>query len=488
MAGVWAGLVRVSHMGARKSDAADFHSERDQREAIRAEVNKRGGTLKILPSELDVSGGLPLAQRPSLLEAVEGIEAGRYCGIVLAYHSRLGRDVEVEEAVWRRVEAAGGQIIMALDGLDTTTVDGKMVRRIRSAMNAAERERHVERFDDLRRWATAAGVWQRRQVPLGYSKAPDTRQLMPNQRAEDVCWAFRARAAGTPISGIADRLGMTPSGVRQLLKNRVYVGELRVGAHVNPTAHPPLVDLDTFDAAQLSVPRPSRKRGAPALLAGLARCASCGHLLTRGGSREVPVYTCSVRHSGARCPAPAAVTIALLDAHVECIALAELGRLSVTARQGDGLERARQAVKAAERELAAYLAAISAADVGVEVFAAGARKRREHVDRVREELQLELGRRPLLPAVENGAEAWGMLDGHEHNALLRALLSAVVVARSGGRGSRTTLASRVRVLAHGAPLKVPERRGGEASGVVPIPLADIDDPYVLGLPSREDGL
>src|SRR4051794_32706658 len=114
MSSTWAGVVRVSHMGARRSGADDFHSERDQIAAMRQAVEKIGGTLAVLPSELDVSGGLPLEQRPSLRAAVEGVESGLYGGVVVAYQSRLGRDVEQEEAVWRRVEAAGGHILLAL--------------------------------------------------------------------------------------------------------------------------------------------------------------------------------------------------------------------------------------------------------------------------------------------------------------------------------------------------------------------------------------
>src|SRR3954468_11333557 len=96
MSSTWAGVVRVSHMGARKTGADDFHSERDQVAAMREAVSKIGGTLDVLPSAPDVSGGLPLEQRPALRAAVEGVESGRYSGVVVAYQSRLGRDVEQE--------------------------------------------------------------------------------------------------------------------------------------------------------------------------------------------------------------------------------------------------------------------------------------------------------------------------------------------------------------------------------------------------------
>ena len=195
--------------------------------------------------------------------AVEGVERGRYEGVMVAYQSRLGRDVEIEEGIWRRVERAGGRIVLALDGIDATTVDGKMVRRIRSAINHAERERHAERFENLREWATAAGIWQRRQTPGGYLKDPDTRKLVPDGpvgddglpipgrgRAGEVRAAFQRRGAQESVLILARGLGMTPTGVRRLIANRVYLGELRVGRNVNPAAHPPLVTEDEWAAAQ----------------------------------------------------------------------------------------------------------------------------------------------------------------------------------------------------------------------------------------------
>ncbi|PTL60649.1 recombinase family protein, partial [Paraconexibacter algicola] len=183
MSKVWAGVVRVSHMGARRSGADDFHSERDQVAALERAVARLGGDLELLPAELGVSGGLPLADRPSLLAAVEGVEAGRYRGIVVAYQSRLARDTLEEELIHRRVEAVGGSVQFATGAVDGATIDGRLQRRLLGAFNAAERERHVERFADLREAATRAGIWQRRQTPAGYRRDPDTRRLVPDDRA-----------------------------------------------------------------------------------------------------------------------------------------------------------------------------------------------------------------------------------------------------------------------------------------------------------------
>jgi DNA invertase Pin-like site-specific DNA recombinase len=476
----WAGVVRISHMGARKAGDANVHADRDQLAAIEQHARAHGATLVVLDPELDVSGGLPLEQRPSLLRAIEGVERGEFNGVIVAYLSRFGRSVREQLAAWDRIEAAGGRVIVVQEGIDTSTPSGRLHRNVLLSIAEHERELHAERFGNLRRWATDAGIWQRRQTPLGYRRNPQTRKLEPDVDARRVQRAFVLRGAGSSISAIADDLGMTPGGARQLLRNRVYLGELRVGEHVNPAAHEPLVTIDVFEAAQISVPRPGRNVDrAPALLAGLARCAGCGHVMSRQTTARV-VYSCARRHSGGQCPEPAAVTAALLDAHVETIALAELERLRISTSERGSLDDARAALAAAERELNAFVSAVSAADIGAAAFGAGARQRQDAVDAARERLRVQLAAQPVVPDVGSGADVWQQLDGHARNALLRALLEAVVVRRGGGRGSRTPLAERVRVIAYGAGLVNGRRTDPNAARTITaLPFLDLDDERVL---------
>ena len=71
----------------------------------------------------------------------------------------------------------------------------------------------------------------------------------------------------------------TAAGVRFLLGNRTYLGEIRAGDLVNTTAHLPIVTLAEFEAAQASHGSPVTRSTEPSLLAGLLRCASCRHTL-----------------------------------------------------------------------------------------------------------------------------------------------------------------------------------------------------------------
>jgi DNA invertase Pin-like site-specific DNA recombinase len=476
-----AAVVRVSHVGARSGDS--FHADEDQVAEVKRHARDLNADAVFMDPELSVSGGEEIEKRPGLLAAIEGCEAGVYDGLIVANLRRLTRSRSGHQ-IWERVEAAGCRVYCARERLDTSTPYGRRVRDVEIANAVCEREEFADMHADRRRKTVEAGVWRQRQTPLGYSRDPDTRKLVPDDNADRVRAAFADRGRGANITDIARRLGMTPSGVRYLLRNRVYLGELRDGENVNEAAHPAIIDPATFEAAQTIGVRPARANRAPALLAGLARCASCGHLLTRGGNSKVPTYMCPTYHSGERCPRPAAATVALLDAHVERMALAELVRLSVTAREGNTAERAQAAVEAAERELAAFLGAARATDPG---FGAAVEDRRVAVESARGLLRAELAKSAVIPDYTTGADAWHTLDERERNQLLRGLLAAVVVAPA-GRGSRTPLSDRVRVLRFGADVKLPQRRGREAYGLVPIALPDVDNPDVLRVPAGEDAL
>lgn len=479
-----AAYIRVSHVGKRRA-GVDFHSPDDQRDEIEAWAKETGKKIEWLEPELDAKGND--ANRPTFRRAVDGVKDGTYSGVVVAYLSRAGRDLRLMLDLWDEVEGAGGVVYFAREKLDGGTTTGRLQRNILASFAQHELEERREGFERACKGAVEAGIWQRHQTPRGYRKDKKTRGLVPDARAKSVQQAFRDVIAGDTISAVARRLKMTQSGVRQLIKNRVYLGELRVRSYENLTAHKPLIDLSTFEAAQakLGGPRPAKSYDAPALLAGIVRCSACGHVMTRGLSGGRPCYRCPGYHSGAKCPAPAAAMTSQLDSYVEPIALAELARIHFKVRSGSSMESAEAKVREAERKLEEFLEAVEPEDVGGPLpYKRAARKRRDAIDDAREALRQELAQKPTLALDGTGADAWEKLDGHERNTLLRSLLAAVVV-KPAGRGKRVPIADRARVIAHGVDLGLPVRNGS-GFGIVPVAFPDADDDHVLGMPASED--
>lgn len=310
---------------------------------------------------------------------------------------------------------------------------------------------------------------------------PETRRLTPDERASEVRDAFARIAAGEPVVAVSRLLGMTPGGLRYLIRNRVYLGELRVGDYTNTEAHPAIVDGELFAAANRAIeraPRPPRRGHAPALLAGLVRCTACGHVMTRSWGKQWPGYKCVVNHSGDRCPEPAYIGCARLDAYVEELAEAELARLEVEAFSGGGVRELRASLGEAERKQAAFLDAVEVEDVGVEAYRRTAQRHRDAVDAAARAVAEAEARAPLAGV----GDAYGTLGVQERNTLLRSLLAAVVVRRAGG--TVTPVGERVRVLRWGTPL--PDVGPGKPGGLAPIPFPDADAEGVIAAPRIED--
>jgi hypothetical protein len=164
-----------------------------------------------------------------------------------------------------------GRIVMAMDGLDTSTVDGKMVRRIRSAINHAERERHVERFDQLRKMGDRAGNLAGPTNTARLPPRPGDPHLVPDRNADRSSGAPSQRAAGRPDlpdsrDARHDDERHPPTPAKPRLPRRT---PRRPATSTRPRI-PPLVTVADFEAAQQrGAPRPGRGTGEPALLAGL---------------------------------------------------------------------------------------------------------------------------------------------------------------------------------------------------------------------------
>lgn len=468
-------------MGTRREGDASFHADREQVEAVNRYAHLRGARVVFMEPELSVSGGKEIEKRPSLVRAIEGCESGEFQGIVVAYLSRLTRS-RSGLAIWTRVEAAGGSVHSAAEELDTSTPNGRFIRDIHLANAVREREEAGEGHRRRKERATADGVWQRRQTPRGYGKDPDTRRLVPDRDEGLIRDVFRERAAGATLGELAARLGMTPGGAGHLLKNRVYLGELRVGEFVNEAAHPAIIPADLFDVVQgTRGVRPARSRIAEASFAtSLLRCEACGFRMSRGNTGSYAAFACRAIHSGGKCPAPASLSVRRTERMLDAIARHQLSgvRLRPARREGE-IARARQRVEAARSELDAYLVAVTAAGLEPGEFAAGLQSRRDELRAAEAALStLEQLTTDTALGGQAALKAWEDGDAARRGVIIRALVETVVV-RASGRGNVLPLDERVRVIAHGTGLDLGERHGAAPMGLRRLQWPDLSSPHVL---------
>jgi site-specific DNA recombinase len=471
----WAGYTRVSRVGDRGDRLI---SPELQQQRIEGYALIRDLDVEMLPPELDQSGGS--ADRPILKQVLAGIDDGRYAGIIVAQLDRLSR-MDITEALHtiRRIEDAGGEVIAVAENFDARTPEGRMARTMILAMGEMQLDRYKAQFRAAKASAVERGIWPVVTPPFGYTVhhrkyGGDGRLRIDPQNAPKVRRAFERRAAGAPWSEVADVLGGSSTGAGKIIRNRAYLGELRLGEWLNPVAHEAIVDRALWEAAQRKHARPPRGKHPAALLARLVRCSGCQRRMTPNTDAHGRIYRCMPRNAQGRCQAPAIISQAKLDPYVEQAVLGHLGGMRLeSSKRTEEIERAMGALNAAEAELAAFDEFTRISDVGSEQFARGRQSRMRAVQAARD----DVGRARVLsgpaPEVRDVTDLWDDLRVEQRGHVLRGALSIVWVRK--GRGPVDP--ERVRLIQAGA---APD--GLSESGPVSAPVLPLD------WPDREDWL
>jgi DNA invertase Pin-like site-specific DNA recombinase len=352
------GYIRVSKVAGREGES--FISPAEQRRAIEACAARKGLALVGFLEELDESGGSD--NRPKWQEAIRRVEAGEVGAVVVWNLSRFSRNLVHARLAIQRLEDVGGRLYSATEEADGFTRD------ILFLFAEYERKRAKDGWSAAVRNAVERGVHIAGTLPLGYLRGGDKRLVVDEATAPLVRGAFERRAEGLGWAEIARWMAtqgypISRTGIRLMVKNRLYLGEARNGEHVNVAAHEPLVSIDLYERAQRATKRTVRVvNGAVSgkvVSQGLAHCSNCGHSLWpntrhRKTGRVVIGMLCQNPH----CETHATIQAHHLDAEVEAQVL---GRLSVAFRTSwptlkrSEVSEARQRLADAERVRDAFL-------------------------------------------------------------------------------------------------------------------------------------
>lgn len=443
------GYIRVSQVGTRGGER--FISPAVQREQIVDWIELHGATVGEIFEELDESGAR--RDRPLLMEALGRVESGTSNGLVVAKLDRFGRSLSDSLAAIDRLQTVGGTFVSVQDGLDLNTPTGKLVLRIMFSMAEWELDRIRSSWETAKLKAIERGVHVGAWCPFGYRRGSDGRLRPHRSRAAVVTELFRRRAAGTSMTELGRWLerrgirtthgnrGWSATSIRHILSNRVYLGELRSGVHVQTDVHVPLVDPVTWHQAQNPRSIPERSAGRPTLLGGLLRCAGCSMALRsqtykRTGSELSSAYSCQRRSAAGECPSPAYVAGTAIEPYIE---RALFSRLSARRSGKQPSTRAfallEKRVASAERALAAYrddgqLQLI----LGSRDFHLGLEARVKARDEAVAGLAAETRRRESigLPSARDMEEAWPEMTIQDRRAAIASVIDCVFVWRGKG--------------------------------------------------------
>ena len=390
--------IRISKLGERSEDEATEVYEAQ----CRAWADRAGVAVDMVEEDTDVSGATAVSER-KLERLIQRVEAGESEGIITPYLDRFGRDLIEGALAYRRLKLAEGRLICVNDGIDSERPGDEFQFQIRMVFAEDYLRRTRSNFQAAVERAAARGVYLASKPPFGYRKDEEGKLIVDEQRAPDVVELFERRAAGANVGQLTrflqgEGVEISKSGVRSILKNRAYLGEMRLqnGRRGEPTViknhHAPLLSEQQWEAGQVKhdyVPRTGLTEDAR--LRGLVYCRSCGKrckltLYGPPGKRKT-TYTCTYE----KCSAHAGMRASKLDAHIDDLlwrAAAEHEPHVEAVILGDSrYTDALLAVEEARRDFEEFRDSVELQrELGIEGFAQGLKVRKEALELARREL------------------------------------------------------------------------------------------------------
>jgi len=236
--------------------------------------------------------------RTAFFEMLADVKNGLYDCVVVYKYSRFARNL-VEATIYRQqIEKAGAQLISAMERIDDTTPEGRMMRNIIMVMDEYYSDNLATFVQSAQYLAAKNGKVMGGGAPIGLKHNDKGTFDIVESEAEIIRLIFSMFADGVSQADILrslDELGyLTRDGIpfksstfRGILRNPKYIGryELEIKGYekvINEDAFDAIIDKQTWQRVQMRLaekeakkePRPRlKKRSYP--LTGKAFCGCC---------------------------------------------------------------------------------------------------------------------------------------------------------------------------------------------------------------------
>jgi site-specific DNA recombinase len=288
-----------------------FNSLAAQREACIAFIeSQRHEGWRVLEAHYDDGGysGATL-ERPALKRLLADIAAGKLDCVVIYKLDRLTRTLTDFAKMVEAFDARGIALVSVTQQFNTTSSMGRLTLNVLLSFAQFEREVTAERIRDKFAASKRKGLWMGGRVPLGYDLKE--RQLQVNPAEAKLVRSLYARylalgcvsklrselnAQGMVSKQRLSRRGGASGGVPysrgalyELLKNRLYLGEIPYRGAVYPGQHEAIVERSLWERVQqhLARGRTARRDGTRARVPSLL----LGRVYNDSGARYTPTHS-----------------------------------------------------------------------------------------------------------------------------------------------------------------------------------------------------
>jgi site-specific DNA recombinase len=245
-----------------------FNSLDAQREAcsayIMSQCHEGWQALPDLYDDGGYSGGS--MNRPGLALLLEDIRAGKVDVIVVYKVDRLTRSLADFAKIIEVLDKHGASFVSVTQAFNTTSSMGRLTLNVLLSFAQFEREVTGERIRDKIAASKARGMWMGGVVPLGYrvgnrklivvpDEADRVRQIFKRYLQLGSVYALQAELADQGIR-TKQRIGrdgrrmgdaqFSRGALYQMLRNRIYLGEICHKGTAHPGDHDAIVDAELF--------------------------------------------------------------------------------------------------------------------------------------------------------------------------------------------------------------------------------------------------
>lgn len=254
----------------------------------------------------EVASSSTIINREQMVKMLDRIEQDYYDAVVVMDVDRLSRNEYDASLIKKILFQTETYIVTPYRMYDLSRDDDSLLLGITNLIASGEYKQILKRMRRGKEYAQKQGHWTNGIAPLGYTKDPKTKKLVPNEREEDIQFIFSEVVKGTTIPTLINHLNnmgvKTREGnsfhynsIQRIINNEAYKGTIvsnkTIGKHSNDirpkdewiivqNAHPSIIDETTWNAANKIVneysfkaPR-SKNRIYPT--SNLIYCANCG--------------------------------------------------------------------------------------------------------------------------------------------------------------------------------------------------------------------
>lgn len=193
-----------------------------------------------------------MKHRPAMQELLSDAEKKQFAAIFTYKLDRFSRSLKDLILTIDKLKEWNIDFISLQDRIETASASGKLMFHIISAFAEFERNIIGERtsFGMARKNKEGGAVTK---PPFGYKMVD--KKLIASEEAAKVREIYTRFLDGTSLNQLARDYDFSVNGIKKILQNRTYVGDVKFAGENNQGVHEAIVEKELFEAVQERVKR-----------------------------------------------------------------------------------------------------------------------------------------------------------------------------------------------------------------------------------------